>query len=177
MQLISSEGLRMLSGVVFLGFSAITVLGALVATFSKRLIRSVSGLALCFVGMAGLYYYLHSPFLALMQIVIYVGAISIMIMFTMMLAEPREQTCMTPMGGVLCTLALAGCSLMAVGLIYLVGTSSWLATQRLADVATVKEIGRDLLNQHGLVFELISGVLLVAILGAILIARSGRRKA
>ncbi len=68
------------------------------ATFSKRLIRSVSGLALCFVGMAGLYYYLHSPFLALMQIVIYVGAICIMIMFTMMLAEPRENNGCHPHG-------------------------------------------------------------------------------
>lgn len=177
MHLISSDGLMILSGLVFLIFSAIVLLGALVATFSKRLIRSVSGLALCFVGMAGLYYYLHSPFLALMQIVIYVGAICIMIMFTMMLAEPRENTCFTPMGVVLCALALVGSCLMAVGLIFLVGTSSWPVTLRYSDFATVEEIGRDLLNQHGLVFELISGVLLIAILGAILIARSGRRKA
>jgi NADH:ubiquinone oxidoreductase subunit 6 (subunit J) len=177
MQLISSDGITILSGVVFLIFSAITLLGALAATFSKRLIRSVSGLALSFVGMAGLYYYLHSPFLALMQIVIYVGAICIMIMFTMMLAEPRETNGFTPMGTVLSALALVGCSLMAVGLIYVVGTSSWPVPRRQEVFVTVKEIGRDLLNQHGLVFELISCVLLIAILGAILIARSGRRKA
>jgi NADH:ubiquinone oxidoreductase subunit 6 (subunit J) len=176
MQLISSESVLILSGFIFLVFSAVTLLGALAAIFSPKLIRSVSGLALCFVGMAGLYYYLHSPFLALMQIVIYVGAICIMIMFTMMLAEPRESKIFTPMGTVLSLLALVGCTLMAIGLIYLVGTSSWPITQRHADVASVKEIGRDLLNQHGLVFELISGVLLVAILGAILIARGGRRK-
>jgi NADH:ubiquinone oxidoreductase subunit 6 (subunit J) len=175
MQLISSDGLTILSGLVFLVFSAITLLGALVAISAKRLIRSVSGLALCFVGMAVLYYYLHSPFLALMQIVVYVGAICIMIMFTMMLAEPRESNNITLTGRVISVLALIGCSLMAVGLIFLVGTSSWPVTERI-DVATVKEIGRDLLNQHGLVFELISVVLLVAILGAILIARSGRRK-
>jgi len=177
MHLISSDSIMILSGLVFLIFSAITLLGALVATFSKRLIRSVSGLALSFIGMAGLYYYLHSPFLALMQIVIYVGAICIMIMFTMMLAEPRENNGFTPMGAVLSMLALVGCSLMAVGLIYLVGTYSWPITQRYTAFATVKDIGRDLLNQHGLVFELISGVLLIAIIGAVLIARSGRRKA
>jgi NADH:ubiquinone oxidoreductase subunit 6 (subunit J) len=177
MQLISSDGITILSGVVFLIFSAITLLGALAATFSKRLIRSVSGLALSFVGMAGLYYYLHSPFLALMQIVIYVGAICIMIMFTMMLAEPRESNGFTPMGAVLTVLALLGCSLMAVGLIYLVGTYSWPEPRPYEAFATVKGIGRDLLYEHGLVFELISGVLLIAILGAILIARSGRRKA
>jgi NADH:ubiquinone oxidoreductase subunit 6 (subunit J) len=175
MQLISPDGFTILSGLAFLVFSANTLAGALVAIVAKSLIRSVSGLALCFVGMAGLYYYLHSPFLALMQIVIYVGAICIMIMFTMMLAEPRESKNSTPRGRVLSVLALIGCSLMAVGLIFLVGTSSWPVTERI-DVATVKEIGRDLLNRHGLVFELISVVLLIAILGALLIARLGRRK-
>jgi NADH:ubiquinone oxidoreductase subunit 6 (subunit J) len=176
MQLISSDSITILSGVVFLTFSAITLLGALAATFSKRLIRSVSGLALCFVGMAGLYYYLHSPFLALMQIVIYVGAICIMIMFTMMLAEPRENKNFTTVGAVFSLLGLIGCLLMATGLIVLVGTSPWPLPRRYAAIATLQEIGRDLLNQHGLVFELISGVLLIAIIGAVLIARSGRRK-
>jgi NADH-quinone oxidoreductase subunit J len=176
MQLISSGSLMILSGLVFLIFSAITLLGALVATFSKRLIRNASGLALSFVGMAGLYYYLYSPFLALMQIVIYVGAICIMIMFTMMLAEPRGNNGFTPMGTVLTVLALVGCSLMAIGLIFLVGTYSWPVTPQNASFATMKDIGRDILNRHGLVFELISGVLLIAIIGAILIARAGRKK-
>ena len=176
MTLISSEVLTILAGVVFLVFSAITLLGALVAIYAKSLIRSVGGLALCFVGMAGLYYYLHSPFLALMQIVIYVGAICIMIMFTMMLADPRETRNIKLMGGFLSALALIGCSLVAVVLITLVADSSWPVGDRLADAATVREIGRDLLNQHGLAFELISFILLVAILGAVLIARSGRRR-
>jgi NADH:ubiquinone oxidoreductase subunit 6 (subunit J) len=175
MNLLSPDGFTILSGLAFLVFSAITLVGALVAIVAKSLIRSVSGLALCFVGMAGLYYYLHSPFLALMQIVIYVGAICIMIMFTMMLAEPRESKTITVRGRVLSAVALAGCSLMALGLIFLVGMSSWPVTERV-DAATVKDIGRDLLNRHGLVFELISVVLLIAILGAVLIARTGRRK-
>jgi NADH:ubiquinone oxidoreductase subunit 6 (subunit J) len=176
MPLIASDSLTILSGLIFLIFAAITLIGALVATFAKRLIRSVSGLALCFVGMAGLYYYLHSPFLALMQIVIYVGAICIMIMFTMMLAEPRGNDGFTPMSAVLSALALVGCALMAVGLIVLIGTYSWPVTEQYSSIVSVKEIGRDLLNQHGLVFELISGVLLIAIIGAILIGRAGRRK-
>lgn len=175
--MISSDNIAILSGAVFLIFSAVTLLGALAATFSKRLIHSVSGLALSFVGMAGLYYYLHSPFLALMQIVIYVGAICIMIMFAMMLAEPFESQGITPMGTVLTVLALAGSAMMAVGLIYLAWTSSWPEPRQHGDVATVQGIGRDLLYEHGLVFELISIVILIAILGAILIARSGRRKA
>jgi NADH:ubiquinone oxidoreductase subunit 6 (subunit J) len=176
MNLISPDGIAILSGVIFLIFSAITVKGALVAIFAKSLIRSVSGLALCFTGMAGLYYYLHSPFLALMQIVIYVGAICIMIMFTMMLADPRESRNIRLMGGFLSALALIGCSLVAAVLITLVAGTPWSVTADRADAATIQDIGRDLLNRHGLAFELISVVLLIAILGAVLIARSGRRK-
>ncbi len=176
MNLISPDAIAILSGVIFLVFSAITLKGALVAIFAKSLIRSVSGLALCFTGMAGLYYYLHSPFLALMQIVIYVGAICIMIMFTMMLADPRESRNIKLMGGFFSTLALIGCSLVAVVLITLVAGTQWSVTADRADAATIRDIGRDLLNGHGLAFELISVVLLIAILGAVLIARSGRRK-
>ena len=128
--------------------------------------------------MAGLYYYLHSPFLALMQIVIYVGAICIMIMFTMMLAETGEDNEAHPLGPVSAGLrdrrrAADGGRPDLPGRHVLLARSPHKALPE----STVKEIGRDLLYEHGLVFELISGVLLIAILGAILIARSGRRKA
>ena len=64
--------------------------GALIAVLSTRLIRSVCGLAICCIGLAGLYYFLHSPFLALMEILIYVGAVCVTIVFAVMLAEPDE---------------------------------------------------------------------------------------
>src|SRR5262250_2541940 len=67
-----------------------TGMGALIAVLSTRLIRSVCGLAMCCIGLAGLYYFLHSPFLALMEILIYVGAVCVTIVFAVMLAEPDE---------------------------------------------------------------------------------------
>ena len=57
---------------------------------ATRIIRSVCGLAICCFGLAGLYYFLHSPFLTLMEILIYVGAICVTIIFAVMLAEPDE---------------------------------------------------------------------------------------
>lgn len=56
--LLSIEGL---SGVIFLIMAFITMTGGLIAVLERNLIRSVSGLALCFIGVAGLYYYLNSP--------------------------------------------------------------------------------------------------------------------
>ena len=62
LNLYSAEGL---SGVIFLAMVAATVGGALVAVNAKRLVRGVAGLALSFIGLAGLYYFLNSPFVAL----------------------------------------------------------------------------------------------------------------
>ena len=70
----------------------LTLAGALVAALSRQMVRSVCGLALSSVGLAGLYYFLASPFLALMQILIYVGAVCVIIMFALMLSEPHEAT-------------------------------------------------------------------------------------
>ena len=61
-----------------------TVAGALIAVLSRRIIRSVAGLALCCLGLAGLYYFLNSPFLALMEILIYIGAVCVPIIFGVM---------------------------------------------------------------------------------------------
>jgi NADH:ubiquinone oxidoreductase subunit 6 (subunit J) len=78
-------------GVVFLIMVAITFIGGLIACNSERLVRSVAGLIVCFVGVAGLYYFLNSPFVAMMQILIYVGAVAVTISFAIMLAAPEEK--------------------------------------------------------------------------------------
>src|SRR5512137_2848628 len=75
---------------IFVLCLATTVAGAFLAALTTRIIRSVCGLALCCVGLAGLYYFLHSPFLALMEILIYVGAVCVTIVFAVMLSEPDE---------------------------------------------------------------------------------------
>ncbi len=75
---------------LFLGCLATLVFGAVLAVTSARLIRSVCGLAVYCFGLSGLYYFLHSPFLALMEILIYVGAVCVTIVFAIMLAEPDE---------------------------------------------------------------------------------------
>src|SRR5215831_19708652 len=86
----ATHAFELVADVVFLICVGTTVLGALIAALSARIIRSVCGLAICCVGLAGLYYFLHSPFLALMEILIYVGAICVTIVFAVMLAEPEE---------------------------------------------------------------------------------------
>ncbi len=154
-----------------------TILGALIAVLSTRVIRSVSGLMICCIGLAGLYYFLNSPFLALMEILIYVGAVCITIVFAVMMAEPDEQPAVATARSNLFWGALSTLVALFIG-----GGLARLAVQHPWPVApathindgSVAAIGVSLLTTYSLAFEVISLVLLVAILGALVIARGGR---
>ena len=156
-----------------------TVSGALLAVLSRRLIRGVCGLALSSFGLAGLYYFLHSPFLALMEILIYVGAVCVTIIFALMLAEPDEpmETEPRPAGAWLWgagALVIAGVVFWAI---IRLGTSHpWMPVTAPEKIGSLEEIGISLLTTYSLAFEAISLVLLIAILGALVIARYGRTR-
>ena len=163
---------------VFAVAVAATMGGALIAVLTSRIIRSVCGLAICCCGLAGLYYFLHSPFLTLMEILIYVGAICVTIIFAVMLAEPDESPSRETRrqalgwGGAALLVSVAvfwGIARLSLG-------HRWVAPARRTSEGTVKDIGVSLLTTYSLAFELISLVLLVAILGALVIARYGRTK-
>jgi len=152
--------------------------GAVLAVASSRLIRGVCGLAICCIGLAGLYYFLHSPFLALMEILIYVGAVCVTIVFAVMLAEPDEPARAEKSGSTVFWggLALLVAAAMFFGLVWLAVNGHWAAPADLANDGSVAAIGRALLSTYSMAFELISLALLVAILGALAIARTGRTR-
>ena len=163
---------------IFGVFLLVTAGGALLAVLSTRIIRSVTGLALCSIGLAGLYYFLHSPFLALMEILIYVGAVCVTIIFGVMLTEPDEPAPQEThrheiwWGG----LALVVSAGIFAGVARLSLGGPWPAPTATAADGSIRAIGIALLTTYSLPFELISVVLLVAILGALAIARGGRGK-
>lgn len=172
--LFSAEGFV---GIIFLITLALVLVGAFIAVSSIRLVRAVAGLAICFTGLAGVYYFLMSPFVAMMQMLIYVGAVSILIAFGIMMATPEQQVqpgnkklsmLIGPLGGSVAALFFAAFSLLAV-------KTDWQVFQR-PEGATgkVEEVGVALLTNYAMVFELISVVLLMAIIGALVLARRGR---
>ena len=156
----------------------ITIAGALIAALSTRIIRGVSGLMICCMGLAGLYYFLNSPFLALMEILIYVGAVCVTIVFGVMLSEtdepPHQEKRLHSLlwGG---SALLVGAAIF-LGLAHLGVSGPWPEPAARVTDGSVRAIGLSLLTTYSLPFELISLVLLVAILGALVIARSGRTK-
>ena len=169
---------QVLLDAIFVLSVATTLVGALIAIETSRIIRSVCGLATCCIGLAGLYYFLHSPFLALMEILIYVGAVCVTIVFAVMLAEPdepaRDETRSSSLlwGGLALVISVA----IVCGLCQLDRLGEWTPSVAGCGDGSIQAIGKALLTTYSLAFELISLALFVAILGALAIARTGRTK-
>lgn len=164
-----------LAGFVFLIMLATTITGGVIACNAERLVRAVAGLALCFVGVAAIYYYLNSPFVAMMQMLIYVGAVCVTIAFAIMLAAPEDNKKQGPPGPLSGPLGLVTAGLVVIGMIGLALNTKFEVMPK-TNMGEVKLIGAELLTSYSMVFELVSIVLLIAIIGALVIARHGRSK-
>ena len=161
-------------GIIFLITIGLIFVGAMIAVVSKRLVRCISGLAVCFTGVAGAYYFLLSPFLAMMQMLIYVGAVSILIAFGIMMATPEEGDTAGKKGsGLAGPLGFAVGSLFFAALSVLSIKTNWQVFPR-QGTGDMEAMGKALLTTHSMVFELVSLVLLIAIIGALVLARRGR---
>lgn len=155
--------------IAFYTFGLVSVGGAVGMVAAKRLVHSAIFLVLSFLGVAAVYFVARADFLAAVQILIYAGAIMILMLFAIMLT-PRQielgggnRAQRTAAGAV--SLAFLGVATFA-----LLKTNWPLAATR-PDQPTTEEIGKLLLSSYVLPFELASVLLLAAMVGAILIAR------
>lgn len=158
---------------IFLITIAVTLGGAAMAVFSGSIVYAMMGLVTTMFGIAALYVYLNSPFLSMMQILIYVGAVAVLIAFAIMLIGPlyRRPKEWTTAGKLVAALGVALVSLFMFARFVMetfprAGTPSF--------KITTKEIGRLFFNNLVLPFELISLLVVVAILGAIMLALFSR---
>ncbi len=87
--------------VTFILLAAVTLLAAIMALQAKELIYGAISLAISFIGIAGFFVFLDAPYLAMLQIAIYVGAVVVLILFTIMLVrrEEMEEVTDRPEGG------------------------------------------------------------------------------
>jgi len=156
--------------IAFWALAALIVLAALAVITLKNVFRAALALIVCFVAVAGIYVTLSADFLAVVQILIYVGGISILILLAIMLTRNLSD------GSPANKLRLPAFLIAAVFLgliVYAVVNTTFPVSNSLPPEATVSGIGRLLLDNNGYVLPLeISGVLLLAaILGAVVMAR------
>jgi len=160
----------MVQTVVFIILSLVTLGAALAVVTSKNLFHSALFLILSFVGVASLYVLLEAPFLAAVQVLVYVGAIAILIVFAIMLTrrlmakdlvQRNAQWGWSALGAVLLFVAL-GVILFQV---------NWPVVEAAVPEETISILGQDLMGRYLVPFEVASVLLLVALVGSIIIAR------
>lgn len=164
-----------LAYIAYASYLAIIVAGGFLAVTSPNLVRALVGLVSAMFGVAGMYFLLNAPFVGLMQLLVYVGAISVLIFFAIMMTRPPaggEEKATSPRRGKALAAALGPVVLLAV-----VCLTSFTQTVDIPRQTDIKELGQGLLGTYGLAFELISVVLLVAMAGAVLLGFKRREEA
>ena len=162
--------------VVFLVTAAIMLLGSVLVVTSRRLVHAGLWLILVMAGVAVMLVLLDASFLAVVEVLVYIGAISILIIFAVMLTRRvmddtgGQSTRLWWVAGLVSLLLMGGLLAVFARLPALLVTASELPT----DQATVlSDLGRSLVdaNRFVLPFEVASILLLAAMVGAIFIAR------
>lgn len=157
--------------------AALAVGGALATVLAKNPIRGAMGLLMMILAIAGVYLALHAQFLAAIQLIVYAGAIVVLFIFVIMLLGPdatpphdqRGQLSRTVSAVVFGAAGLAAMSLI-------VRTAPPIAKNKLlasppTDFGSVESFGRILFTDALVPFELSSALLMVAIIGAVAVAR------
>ncbi|MDR3038443.1 MAG: NADH-quinone oxidoreductase subunit J [Candidatus Adiutrix sp.] len=145
--------------------------GGLGAALSRNLVRALMGLVLTFLGVAGMYLLLAGPFLAFMQLLIYVGAVCVLIFFAIMLVKnTRTGEEMRPPGLCQAAGAILAATLLPALCALLIATRSGELTDGARPQETpLAEIGAGLLSYYVVPFEIISIILLVSMAGGVLL--------
>ncbi|MEI7812537.1 MAG: NADH-quinone oxidoreductase subunit J [Ignavibacteria bacterium] len=157
--------------VVFYLFAAITLVSASFVVTTRNIVYSAFCLLFTFFGIAGLYVLLGADFIAIVQIMVYVGGILVLILFGVMLTN-KITNIQIKSGTLQLAPAVIATALLAATLIKVfLGTEWKIVKTEATDKTTAFAIGRLLMTDYVLIFELLGILLLVALIGAATIAR------
>jgi NADH-quinone oxidoreductase subunit J len=161
---------------IFFGFVTLLVLvGGVVTVAAKNPIRGAMGLLTTIVGIAGMYLLLSAEFLAAVQIIVYAGAVVVLFLFVIMLLGPSATSGRDTRTWGARYLAAAVFLTTSVGAMALLRRVAGSATTSFGpaprSLGTIEGIGHELFTTALLPFELSSALLLVAVVGAVAVAR------
>ena len=159
-----------MSDIAFWVIVGITIGSAFMVVQSKSLLYSAYALLFTFIGVTGLYIFLWADFLAIVQVVVYVGGILVLIIFGIMLTNKItsvniSHTSMQKSVGAVVVIGFIGL------LGYMIINTPWLVLSNAEPSDTTSAIGRLLLMDYLLPFEAVSLLLLGALIGATTLSR------
>ncbi|MBB6670589.1 NADH-quinone oxidoreductase subunit J [Cohnella nanjingensis] len=159
----------------FFLLSVCAIVGAVLAINFAKVVHMALSLAFTFVSLAGLFILLQAEFVAFVQVLLYVGAVTILMIFGIMMTkhQDEEKARSRPL---LETLAAIGCLCLFGILFYAIRAASFpLPAAKLPDNNTL-EIGKLLYSAYAIPFELVSVLLTVAFIGAVALAKREEEK-
>jgi NADH-quinone oxidoreductase subunit J len=167
--------------VLFYVFGGVAVVASLVVIGQRNPMYSVLSLIASFVGLAGLYVLLDSPFAAVTQIIVYAGAIMVLFLFVVMLLNapqeevPARRTIPISIGSRPLRIGAIFGILFLVEIVWALsrlGRSGMADNPQMSDaVSSVRQIGIELFTTHTFAFEVTSVLILVAMVGAVALAK------
>ena len=158
------------TNLAFFFFALIAIGGAIFMISFTKVIHMVIALDFTFLSLAGLYVLLEAEFIAFVQVLIYAGAVSILMIFGIMMTrhEDEENVPRRPVHQVLLGIGCIGLFLL---LFYGIQQASFPAGKAEAVQDNTAAIGQLLFNQYVIPFELLSVLLTIAFIGAIILAK------
>lgn len=157
----------------FYGIAGLTCLCALFVVLSRNIFHSALFLAATLIGIACVYLYLGAEFLAVVQILIYVGAIVTLFIFVIMLTADIH---LKPIQGINQHTLLSVFVSLAVLAIFItiININPWPSLPPVSSLS-LAQIGRSIMSDYVLPFEVISLISLAALVGAIVIGKAEKR--
>jgi NADH-quinone oxidoreductase subunit J len=154
---------------IFYIVAAVTVAGGLGVVTAKNVVHSALFLILALLGVAAVFILLASEFLAIVQVLVYGGAVTILILFAMMLTRVRDTA--GPLDGPQRPIAAVAAFVFLVTTILAVTKTEWRGETEEATVVDINQIGDALFTTWAVPFEIASLVLMVSLIGSIVLAR------
>ncbi len=157
---------------VFVGLSILTIGSAIITLESREILYGGIALAISMLGIAGYFIILDAPFVAVFQIAVYVGAVAVLIIFTVMLVRSpntvtKRETKKRKIAGILLSLGFIA---LIIALISNSVTAQFSFTNN-SHVVDIKEIGKKLLTYYAPVLIVLALTLAGSIIGALALAR------
>ena len=156
--------------IIFYLFAAITIVSAFVVVTSKNIVYAAFSLLFTFFGVTGIYVLLGADFVAIVQLLVYIGGILILLIFGVMLTNKITSVDIKS-GATQVLPAAIGSAILAGALTSIMISTRWKSEPAENVFTTTVSLGRTLITDYVLIFELLGILLLVALIGAASIAR------
>ena len=160
-----------MSTAAFIVIAILTLAGALAAASLPKLIHAALCLVVAFIGVAAFFFLLGAEFVGLVQIFVYVGAVAVLIVFTILLTRPAEETT----GGFNWAGVLVSVAVFTGLLWVILKTPSLSAAAPAIEALTVKRIGEVLMTDYVWPLQCLGLLLTAALVGALVLVMEEKR--